>query len=404
MSIQTVSSASSRQADSTSSPTPSPREKSNRGGWLRLAVLVAVLVAVLLTVMRGLYRDGPLEPDAPTGQGSLAVASVLGDLGVSVQTQRDTESAAEDLREGRTVLVTEPESLNKAQLDALSTAWREGTGRLVLVRPSFTTLMPFKASIFPAGTVTTNELLEADATCGPASFGAQQVALHENKERTLQASLYRPVEGGDASVCFRHDNAGLVAVNGRLTVLGSTDLLTNDAVGSADNSVVALNALHSDKGVTWYIPSPYDPMATGSKSLLNRVPAWAFPLGGWIVAMTLLALWAASWRLGPVVVEPLPVRVRAQELVLGRAHLLQQSRSRDATAQALRAAAASRLAGRLGVRCEASLDALLSALEPHTTSSREQVRALLSHSPVPNDEALLRLAQDLDHLEKEIER
>ena len=113
---------------------------------------------------------------------------------------------------------------------------------------------------------------------------------------------------------------------------------------------------------------------------------------------------ALGRRFGPVVVEPLPVTVRPQELVLGRARLLQRSGDRQAAATALRSAAASRLASRLGLRRESALDGLLAALAPHVGRSPEQLRALLGPRPVTSDQDLVRLAHDLDHLEKEIDR
>lgn len=96
--------------------------------------------------------------------------------------------------------------------------------------------------------------------------------------------------------------------------------------------------------------------------------------------------------------------VRPEELVRGRARLLQSAHAREAAATSLRTAAARRLAGRLGLRGEHTLDALIAALGPHTDRSPEQLRSLLGPAPVPTDQQLVRLARDLDHLEKEIDR
>jgi hypothetical protein len=90
--------------------------------------------------------------------------------------------------------------------------------------------------------------------------------------------------------------------------------------------------------------------------------------------------------------------------VLGRARLLQRAGARDAAASALRAAAATRLADRLGLRHETALDGLLAALAPHVGASEAQLRALLGPTPVTSDRDLVRLAHDLDRLEKEIDR
>ncbi|HJF48438.1 MAG TPA: DUF4350 domain-containing protein, partial [Brachybacterium paraconglomeratum] len=63
-----------------------------------------------------------------------------------------------------------------------------------------------------------------------------------------------------------------------------------------------------------------------------------------------------------------------------------------------------RLADRLGLRHESALDGLLAALAQHVEESAEQLRALLGPAPVTTDRDLVRLAHDLDRLEKEIDR
>src|SRR5699024_4838614 len=109
-----------------------------------------------------------------------------------------------------------------------------------------------------------------------------------------------------------------------LIVLGSADLLTNDGIGRADNSALALNLLTADGAVSWYVPSANDPMGTASQTPLGYLPDWAGPVLLWLLLVALIVLVALGRRFGPVVVEPLPVTVRPQELVLGRAQLLQR--------------------------------------------------------------------------------
>src|SRR5699024_8098030 len=103
-------------------------------------------------------------------------------------------------------------------------------------------------------------------------------------------------------------------------------------------------------------------------------------------------------------VEPLPVTVLPQELVLGRAQLLQRAGARDDAALALRAATSSRLADRLGLRHDSSLDGLIATLRAHVAHSEAQLRRGLGPAPVPSPQGLVRLAHELDRLEKEIGR
>src|SRR5699024_2701114 len=150
--------------------------------------------------------------------------------------------------------------------------------------------------------------------------------------------------------------------------------------------------------------SSTDTLSTTGPALLTHLPDWAVPVWLWILLVAGIALIAWGRRFGPVVVEPLPVTVRPQEMVLGRARLLQQSSSRDAAATALHSATSVRLALQLGLRRESTLDALVAALAPHVQRSPEQIRSLLGPTPVTRDQDLVQLARDLDRLEKEIDR
>jgi hypothetical protein len=363
-----------------------------------------VLAAVALSVARGLYRDGPLEPDAPTGQGSKAVVEVLGDLDVEVETRRHTADAADDLRAGGTVLLTDPGRLGGEQLSLLDEAREQGGGRLVVVQPDFVTLSYLTSGITPTGTLREQTQVEAGPGCGDLAHEARTLEVPDADDALRgRASLYT-ADGHGASSCFTTDSGALVAESDGVLVLGSADLLTNDGVGRADNSALVLNALSAEERISWYVPSSSDPMGTSTQTLLDHLPGWAGPLAAWLVLVAVLALLALGRRPGPVVIEPLPVTVRPQELVLGRARLLQQASARDAAASALRAAAATRLADRLGLRHESALDGLVAALEPHVGASPEQLRALLGPTPVTTDHDLVRLAHELDRLEKEIDR
>jgi len=382
-----------------------PRDaEQRRRPWLVVAVVLAVIAAVLVSVARGLYRDGPLEPDAPTGQGAKAVVEVLGDLGVEVDTRRHTADAADDLRAGGTVLLTDPRRLNGEQLADLAEAREAGDGRLVVIQPDFVALSYLTTGISPTGALREETRVEPGRGCGDLAHEARVLEVPDAEDGVRgPASLYT-AQGPQASTCFEDDGGALVAESDGVVVLGSADLLTNDGVGRADNSALALNALSATEHLSWYVPSATDPQASSSQSLLDHLPAWAGPLAAWLVLVAGLALLAIGRRPGPVVVEPLPVTVRPQELVLGRARLLEQASARDAAASALRAAAAARLADRLGLRHESSLDGLLAALDPHVGAAPEQLRALLGPTPVRTDRDLVHLAHDLDRLEKEIDR
>lgn len=380
---------------------------------LGLLVAIALLAAIGVAIARTSYPDEPFGPDSPAATGSQALLRVLQQDGVDVRTVRWTRDAADDLRAGRTVVLTDSSDLEWQQLELLAQASAAGEGRLVLIAPdpaALEQLLPGTtiAGDLPSGTGT----LVADARCGEASFRARtvragDVALADASGTVLPGTLYAP--GADAEACFRTAHgASIVRADGPgsgdVVVLGSPAYVMNGGISAADDSAVAINAIGAAGEVSWYLPSASDPMLTGTPSPLAHLPRWLLPLLGWGVLCAVLALIALAWRLGPVVLEPLPVTVRSQELTVGRANLLQRAGAHDRAARSLRAAAAGRLADHLGVRRTEDLDVLIAALAPHTTATPAELRALLGPVRVRSDEQLVRLARDLDRLQEEIDR
>jgi hypothetical protein len=112
----------------------------------------------------------------------------------------------------------------------------------------------------------------------------------------------------------------------------------------------------------------------------------------------LLVLWRGR-RLGPAVTEPLPVVVRAAEVVEGHGRLYRRAGARDRAAAALRAATLARLAVHAGLRRGARTDDIVAAACAATGRPAIDVWYLLG-GPWPVDDAgLLRLAVELDALE-----
>ncbi|GAB2547281.1 DUF4350 domain-containing protein [Brachybacterium huguangmaarense] len=390
-----------------------------RGRVIAIVVL-AVALAIAAAILRGSYRDAPFEPTSPGAAGSRALVRVLEDGGgrgggARVSTVRSTDEAASALREGATLVLTSPQPLDDPQLLALREALDAGDGRLVLVAPDDDAL-----AVLAPGIVTAAEIEDPDArlsasgACGAASFGARTVApggapLDDDSADRLPGRLYTAPAGWDA--CFARDGASSVLTDGRVTILGSGRYVMNDGVGDEDDPAVALNAIGGTDSaeasarpeIAWYLPSAADPMLAAQVSPLGLLPDWLGPLLLWLGATTVLALVAAAWRAGPVVVEPLPVTVRADELTAARARLLHRSGARDTAAASLRSACAVTIARRLGVRPTASLHDLLAALAPRVAYP-PRAAALLTPAPVRSDAELVALADALDHLIEEIDR
>jgi hypothetical protein len=120
-----------------------------------------------------------------------------------------------------------------------------------------------------------------------------------------------------------------------------------------------------------------------------------------LVALAVLALWRAR-ALGPVVPEPLPVVVRAAEAVEGRSRLYRAAKARGSAADALRAGARDRLARRLGLGPDATRAAVVDAAVARIGRDPVGVDALLYGAAPSDDAALVRLADDLDILIREV--
>jgi len=111
-----------------------------------------------------------------------------------------------------------------------------------------------------------------------------------------------------------------------------------------------------------------------------------------------VALWRGR-RLGPVVVEPLPVIVPSAETVRGRARLLRAARARDAASDELRTATIRRLSEMLGLGPDAARVAVIDAVTSQTDKRAQEIEDLLYGAEPRDDAGLVQLATALDDLE-----
>ena len=134
------------------------------------------------------------------------------------------------------------------------------------------------------------------------------------------------------------------------------------------------------------------------------LPRWLRP-ALWIGLFTAVALvvWRAR-RLGPLVVEPLPVAVKAIETTHSRGRLYRKVNDREHAAAALRSAARDRLADRLRLPRGGDEVPLVRDLARHLGRSAEEMRFLIGSDalPPPTDHDLVELANRLAALDEEI--
>jgi hypothetical protein len=340
-------------------------------------VLLIIVTGIVIAVVRGGGEGGSLDPRSVDPSGSRALARLLEAQGVRIELVNRSDQAEAAAR-GATLLVTQPDLVRPPRLAEVA---RQASD-VVLIAPSGEVL---RALDLPVRVGDEDDVTDRSPGC---AFDAAGVAR-------MGGTRYETDRG---EVCF---SGALVRV-GSVTLVGTGLPFTNDALADQGDAALTMRLLGQHERLVWYIPSPTDPSARADqRPLASLLPdGWIFGLLQVAVAVVLFALWRAR-RLGPVVTEPLPVVVRAAETAEGRARLYRRAGATDHAAEALRQAVRTRLISRLGLRRDAGAAEVVEAVTARTGAP---VYDLLYGPPPMDDAALVRLADALDGLEREIGR
>lgn len=379
--------------------------------WARargiLLIMALVVVAGIVLALAGSdEKHGRLDPRSADRNGSRAVAELLKARGVSTQVVTTLDDAVAATGPHSTLLVATPDLLTDSQQTVLREHMIAARARTVLVSagwPSADVLAPGVTADPPSDV----DVLEPGCTlpeavrAGPADLGGDR---------------YQVTPGTAAESCYFSDGLPtLVTVKdpsgGETILLGSPDILFNDRLDEEGNASLALQLLGSRNHLVWYLPSLTDSTADDDtaggndrKSFFDLIPSgWLWGTLQLALAVALTAIWRGR-RFGPLVTEHLPVAIRASEATEGRARLYHRANARDRAAVVLRSAARTRLAPLVGVPTSDahSSDALLPALSARLTESQTDLRELLFGPAPVDDAALVRLADHLDALEREV--
>lgn len=368
-----------------------------RGARPWLVVLgVLVVGALVMTLPAPPASTTPGAPDNAGASGTRAVARVLERQGVTVEHVTTTRAAVRAATGGSTVVVIGDEFLAQEQVEALEGLQDD----LVLVDAGWA-LSTIAPGVTPSGAAGTRTRRDAGCDDPDArAAGTITAAGGYDDDGTADATCFPDGAGGSAYVALEQDGR-------RITALSDLRPLTNEAITEEGNAALALRVLGRHEHLVWYVPSyddiaPLDGQDAGT-TLTDLVP-WVRPVAAWLaLVLVVTVLWRAR-RLGPVVAEPLPVVVRPAEATRGRARLYRRARAHGHAAAALRAGTASRVAQRLGLPRSADAPTLVDALARATGRPTGAVEALIYGPPPTDDASLLRLADDLDHLESEVHR
>jgi hypothetical protein len=353
-----------------------------------VAILV-VVVAVGVAQSRG--AQGRLDPRSADPDGGRALAVLLGDRGVQVDRSTDPAAAAAGLGPRNVVLVPIPGLLDDDSARALGAA---DAGSVVLVNPSGDQLAAITGDITaPAFAVTG---LRSPGCDDPAAVAAGTVLIGG---ATYESSGTRCYADGDADAPMV---VGSTRGGARLVVLGTGTMLTNGHLDEDGNAALGINLLGGDGSadeLRWLVPAPGTAGGEPEQSIL---PGWVLPaLLQLLLVGVLIVLWRGR-RLGPPVVEPLPVVVRSAEVVEGRSRLYRRAQARDRAAAALRAGALARIVPRLGIGPpaggEPSAAAVVGTVAARSGQPEPYVHATLFGPPPGDDAGLVALADSLDSI------
>lgn len=365
--------------------------------WVAAAVFI-LIVATLSFAAAGSGADSsPLGASSPTPGGAQALVEVLRSQGVDVTATSslvETEDAVGDA-DATTLVIYDPDNyLTDAQLgNAVELA-----GRVVVIAPGFAALQAVAPEVAQAGTVTG----AVDGDCDlRAATNAETV--------TGDGDGYRVIDDdADAVACFGSgdDVYSLIQLDrgaSTLTVLGTTDALSNEHIADRGNAALALTLLGEVPSLIWYVPTFADVEALTDETIAELTPGWVIPI---MILLVLTVIAAAVWRgrrFGPLVVENLSVTVRSSETMEGRARLYATASARLRALDALRIGTIARLATACGLPRTASVDEVADAAAAVIGLNPADLRNLLVDADPRTDAQLVALSDELLRVERAVQ-
>jgi Domain of unknown function (DUF4350) len=369
---------------------PTLRQRWRTSRWIALAAAVAVAVSALTVYLTAPRPGGLLDPASTSPDGARALVTLLRDRGVDVIEATDVSAVDEAARPDTLLVVAQTDHLFNA--DVLRRLSDVPGDRLVIApisrtREALAPRIRLGAATLFGGSDPACDLREANRA------GTVELGLAEAYEADGDLPLTRCYGGA----LIRYSEAGR-----DVTVVGSAEFVTNSGLLDEGNAALAMNLAGSHPRMIWYAPQYSESESGGGASLTAYIPDGVrWMLWQLAVAVALLAWWKGR-RIGPLVAERLPVVVRASETVEGRGRLYRSRRSRDLAADALRTAALQRMQPGLGLSQDAEPAAVVQAVAAHCAPSAQQVAHTLFGPPPATDDDLVRLANELDDIERQV--
>ncbi len=357
--------------------------------WVLIALVAIGAVAAIGTYLTAPRPGGRMDPASTQPEGAHALVALLRDQGVSVVVADSVADVEKAAHPGTLLLFAQTQRVTS---EALLKRLADTQGDLLLVEPTSHARAVLAPRIRRTGAAVPDNMpncaLREANKAGSVDLGPTST-YHTIADQAM-TSCY-----GGALVRYRDGER-------TVTVVGSTDFMTNGGLLQAGNAALAMNLAGQHPRLVWYAPQRIEGGTSSSATIFDLIPANVI----WMVvqlslAVILVALWKGR-RVGPLVAEELPVVVRASETVEGRGRLYRSRRARDRAAHALRAATLQRLLPRLGLAADTSTPAVIIATAQRSRSHPESVRHILFGPPPATDADLVQLARALDDIERQV--
>jgi hypothetical protein len=348
----------------------------------RLGIVLGGLLVITLAaaaVLAGSGARGVLDPNGYDPDGAHALKVLLEQQGVEVTRTTDVPTTVQGASADTTVFVPMPYLLSDDELKALA----DVPGALVVAEADPTVLDALGTDV---------QLVDAQDTDVHDPGCSDEVA--GNAGRALIGGLLYSGDG-----CYPVGKGHALVTDGRLTLLGAADALTNDRLDEEGDAALGIGLLAQHATVLWLVPSPTR-AAFGQRPVQSPdelLPDWVHLVRWQLVLAAIVLALVRGRRLGRVVLERLPVVVRASETVEGHGRMYHAAGARGTAAEALRESAR-RTLGRLAHGGTVTPEVLTDLVAARSGWEAPAVQKLL-YGPTPTDDAaIVRLARDLDTL------
>lgn len=379
--------------------TPTIRVATRRALFWIVSAVSVVLIAVIALATTGSSTKGvPFSATNAAPAGSKAIAEVLRERGVDVSVPTTLAGAKATLSGSTrsTLFLVDPNGhLDRTQLRALASR----AAHVIVLSPTYSQIAALAPEVGLAGVVGRNSL---SAGCDlPAARAAGRVSGTGSGFRVLD-------RGAHTTACFASgtDTFSVVDISRatqHVTVIGTTDAFDNEHVAQRGNAALALTLLGDNDRLVWYLPTIDDSSASGP-TIAQLTPAWVGAASALLIVVAIAAAFWRGRRLGPLVIENLPVVVRASETMEGRARLYQKGAARLRALDSLRIGSISRLATQCGLPRLATVDDVIAAVVAITARDIAVIRSLLLTADPHSDRELVRLSDELLDLERAVAR